>query len=161
PIEPVVSGGIISNRNEAILGGDDKAALAAMLVALRRVVDEGLPHAGIELVATVQEEVGLHGAKAFDHDRLQARTGFVFDAGGQHRELKTVLDAMTHAANVEERRLETVVTDEYQAYRLRRTDEPVALALEALGACGHEVRLIEAGGGADSHVFNARGRRCA
>ena len=39
----------------------------------------GTPHAGIELVLTAQEEVGLRGAKAFDHDRLHARIGYVFD----------------------------------------------------------------------------------
>ena len=42
---------------------------------------EGRPHAGIELVFTPQEEVSLRGAAAFDHTRLHARTGFVYDQG--------------------------------------------------------------------------------
>jgi tripeptide aminopeptidase len=78
-IEPVVEEGIVRNRNEGILGGDNKAAVAAMLEAARRLLAEGRPHAGIELVFTAKEEVGLLGAFAFDHTRLRARTGFVYD----------------------------------------------------------------------------------
>ena len=78
-IEPVVEDGIVRNARPTILGGDNKAAVAAMLVAVRRVLAEGLPHAGIELVFTPLEETGLHGAYAFDHRRLHARVGYVYD----------------------------------------------------------------------------------
>jgi tripeptide aminopeptidase len=78
-IDPVVEEGIVRNRNQGILGGDNKAAVAAMLDATRRVLAEGRPHAGIELVFTSMEEVGLIGAYAFDQDRLHARTGYVYD----------------------------------------------------------------------------------
>jgi tripeptide aminopeptidase len=50
-----------------------------MLDATRRIVDEGRPHAGLELVFTPKEEVGLLGAAAFDHSRLRARVGYVYD----------------------------------------------------------------------------------
>ena len=50
-----------------------------MLEATRRVLAEGRPHAGIELVFTPKEEVGLNGAYAFDRSRLRARTGYVYD----------------------------------------------------------------------------------
>jgi tripeptide aminopeptidase len=43
------------------------------------VLAENRPHAGIELVFTPTEEVGLLGAYAFDHRRLQARLGYVYD----------------------------------------------------------------------------------
>jgi tripeptide aminopeptidase len=46
------------------------------------VLEEGLPHAGIEIVLTAQEEPGLRGARAFDVGRLTARVGFVYDHGG-------------------------------------------------------------------------------
>ena len=78
-IEPVIEDGIVRNRNRAILGGDNKAAVAAMLEATRRVLAEGRPHAGIELVFTSKEEVGLLGAYAFDHTRLRSRVGYVYD----------------------------------------------------------------------------------
>ncbi len=54
------------NAGGTILGGDNKAAVVAMLEAVRRVLEEGRPHAGIELVFTPKEEVGLLGAAAFD-----------------------------------------------------------------------------------------------
>jgi tripeptide aminopeptidase len=50
-----------------------------MLDATRRVVEESRPHAGLELVFTPKEEVGLRGAAAFDHTRLSARVGYVYD----------------------------------------------------------------------------------
>ena len=62
-----------------ILGADDKAAVAVMLEATRRILAESRPHAGIELLFTPKEEVGLVGAYAFDHTRLQARIGYVYD----------------------------------------------------------------------------------
>jgi tripeptide aminopeptidase len=72
-----------------------------------------------------------------------------------------LVDAMAHAANLEECSVDTTVTHEYEAYRLRRGDTPLLLAAEALEACGYVFRAVEAGGGADSHVFNARGVACA
>src|SRR6184192_2692385 len=79
PIEPVVEEGIIRNEAGTILGADNKAAVAAMLEAVRRCLEERRPHAGIELLFTPKEEVGLLGAAAFDHERLHARLGYVYD----------------------------------------------------------------------------------
>jgi len=79
PIEPVVEDGVVRNAAGTILGADNKAAVAAMLEGVRRVLAEGRPHAGIELLFTPKEEVGLVGAAAFDHRRLRARTGYVYD----------------------------------------------------------------------------------
>jgi tripeptide aminopeptidase len=79
-IEPVVDDeGIVRNAAGTILGADDKAAIAVMLEATRRVLSERRAHAGIELLFTPKEEVGLIGAAAFDESRLVARHGFVYD----------------------------------------------------------------------------------
>ena len=79
-VEPVVGDdGVVRNTRAAILGADDKAAVAAMLEGVRRILAENRPHAGIELLFTPKEEVGLQGAYAFDHTRLAARTGYVYD----------------------------------------------------------------------------------
>jgi tripeptide aminopeptidase len=78
-IEPVVADGVVRNGAGTILGADDKAAAAAMLEGVRRLLAEVRPHAGIELLFTSKEEVGLVGAHAFDHRRLHARTGYVYD----------------------------------------------------------------------------------
>jgi tripeptide aminopeptidase len=82
PIEPVVEDGVVRNSAGTILGADNKAAVAAMVDATRRVLEEGRPHAGIELVFTLQEEVGLKGVEQFDCSRLAARTGYVYDMAG-------------------------------------------------------------------------------
>src|SRR5438874_10123913 len=78
-IEPVVEEDVVRNAAGTILGADNKAAVAAMLEATRRMLAENRRHAGIELVFTPKEEVGLLGAYAFDHRRLTARIGYVYD----------------------------------------------------------------------------------
>jgi tripeptide aminopeptidase len=78
-IEPVVEDGIVRNAAGTILGADNKAAVATILEGVRRLLGEGRPHAGVELLFTPKEEVGLVGAYAFDHTRLRSRLGYVYD----------------------------------------------------------------------------------
>ena len=79
PLEPVVEDGVVRNGGGTILGADNKAAVASMLEAMRRIVADARPHAGVELLFTPKEEVGLQGAFAFDHTRLRAGVGYVYD----------------------------------------------------------------------------------
>jgi tripeptide aminopeptidase len=79
PIEPIVEDGVVRNAAATILGADNKSAVASMLVAVATILRENRPHAGIELLFTPKEEVGLLGAFAFDHTRLDARLGYVYD----------------------------------------------------------------------------------
>jgi tripeptide aminopeptidase len=79
PVEVVSDNGLLTNKHEAILGADNKAAIATIMAAVRRLVREGTPPAGIELLFTTGEEQALEGAKAFDIDRLSADYGYVFD----------------------------------------------------------------------------------
>lgn len=78
-VRPVIADGVVRNECGTILGADNKSAVAVMLESARRIVEGGRPHAGIELVFTSQEEVGLIGVSAFDHSRLEATLGFVYD----------------------------------------------------------------------------------
>jgi tripeptide aminopeptidase len=77
-VEVKVENGVLSNRHRAILGADNKAAVATILGAARRLVSNGAP-VGVELLFTTCEEQALAGAKAFDRGRLAAEFGFVFD----------------------------------------------------------------------------------
>jgi tripeptide aminopeptidase len=79
PIDPEVRNGVVVNRHDTILGADNKAAVAVMLAGVSDLVRTGRPHAGVELVLTPMEEVGLCGAKAFDTSRLRARVGYCYD----------------------------------------------------------------------------------
>jgi tripeptide aminopeptidase len=78
PVQVQRADGILTNRNAAILGADNKAAVATVLGAARRLVNDGAK-AGVELLFTTSEERALRGAKALDRGRLSADYGFVFD----------------------------------------------------------------------------------
>jgi tripeptide aminopeptidase len=78
PVEVQSDNGVLRNRHEAILGADNKAAVATILAAARRFA-ETAPPVGVELLFTTCEELALAGAKAFDPARLNAEFGFVFD----------------------------------------------------------------------------------
>ena len=95
PIEPVVDEGVVRNANPTILGADNKAAVAAMLVATRRIVAERRPHAGVELVFTPKEETGLEGAHELDRSTLAARLGYVYDHAGPIGEIVTAAPSST------------------------------------------------------------------
>ena len=77
-VEVVREDGVFRNAHPAILGADNKAAVAVLVAALRRLVAEGSP-VGVELLLTTCEEEALAGAKAFDAGRLRARSGYVLD----------------------------------------------------------------------------------
>lgn len=80
PLEPVVVNGGWENANEAILGADNKAAVAVALELARRLTRQREPpEVGLDLLFTVCEEVALRGAKEFDVQRLQSSFGYVFD----------------------------------------------------------------------------------
>jgi tripeptide aminopeptidase len=82
PVRPVLTSGAVRSDGRTILGADNKASAAAMLVALARIVEEERAHAGVELVLTPMEEAGCRGAKAFDPSVLRGHLGFVYDHEG-------------------------------------------------------------------------------
>jgi tripeptide aminopeptidase len=88
PVEVTQENGVLSNRHEAILGADNKAAVATILAAARRLTAEGAP-VGVELLFTTCEEHALAGAKAFDPARLRSDFGYVFDHASPIGELVT------------------------------------------------------------------------
>jgi tripeptide aminopeptidase len=78
PIEPVEVDEGWENAHDDILGADNKAAVAVMLLAAERAVRQPAP-VGIELLFTRQEENGLNGAAAFDVSQLRSDFGYVYD----------------------------------------------------------------------------------
>jgi len=79
PIEPVVRDGAWQNANEAILGADNKVAVATMLALARRLA-AAPAEVGVELLFTVGEELALAGAKEFEVGVLRSRLGYAFDS---------------------------------------------------------------------------------
>jgi tripeptide aminopeptidase len=97
----LVEEGVVSNANEAILGADNKAAVAVILAVARRLVEGAPPRlaqgeapVGVEILFTTCEELALQGAKAFDTGELRSQFGFVFDHASPIGEL--ILAAPTY-----------------------------------------------------------------
>lgn len=76
---PVLRDGVLYSDGTTNLGADDAAGLALILEVVTRVIEEHLSHPPLVLVFTVQEEVGLHGASAFDPAPWGMTDGIVFD----------------------------------------------------------------------------------
>lgn len=81
-IRPEVQGDRIVSDGSTILGGDCKAGVAAILEAIRSVLEDGLGHRPFEVAFTREEEVGLVGARNLDFSRITAREAIVFDGEG-------------------------------------------------------------------------------
>lgn len=86
-INPLLKGEKIVSSGKTILGADDKAAIAALLEALHIIKEKNISHGDIEIVFTICEEMGLHGAKNLDISNLNAQMAFVLDSGGQVGEI--------------------------------------------------------------------------
>ena len=78
PVEVERRDGVLANRHDAILGADNKAAIAVIMAVARELVEHGSP-VGVELLFTTCEEISLLGAKHFDRSRLRSGWGWVFD----------------------------------------------------------------------------------
>lgn len=81
-VEPVVDGGIVRSAGPTVLGGDDKAGVAAIIETVRRLVESNSPHPCIRVLLTVAEEDGLVGAKALSATDAAADICLVLDADG-------------------------------------------------------------------------------
>jgi tripeptide aminopeptidase len=79
PVEVLREEGRLTNRNDGILGADNKATVAVLLAVARRYgrATPG-PPVSLELLFTTCEEIALLGAKELTHE-LRADFGFVFD----------------------------------------------------------------------------------
>jgi tripeptide aminopeptidase len=86
-INPLCDGEKIVSDGKTILGADDKAAIAALLESLHIIKEKNISHGDIEIVFTICEEIGLHGAKNLDISDLNAQMAFVLDCGGQVGEI--------------------------------------------------------------------------
>jgi tripeptide aminopeptidase len=134
-ITPVRDGDVIRTDGTSVLGGDDKAGVAAILEAVRIVRERNIPHGPIDVLFTVCEEQGLFGAKHFDVGRLRARSGVVLDCDGvdelivqgpaANKLMFTVRGLEAHAGLCPEQGLSAIkiASEAIAAMRLGRIDE--------------------------------------
>lgn len=81
-VTPIVEDGVIRSDGTTILGGDDKAGIAAILEGVRRIRERGVRHGLIQAVFTICEEVGMYGAMGLDYSKIRAKRAFILDADG-------------------------------------------------------------------------------
>ncbi len=76
------TGDLFTSRSNTILGGDDKSGITAIIELIRVLKESEMDHGSIEILLTTCEEIGLLGAKHFDHRLLQAKSGYALDSTG-------------------------------------------------------------------------------
>ncbi len=75
----VCEDGFVRTDGTTILGADDKAGVCAILEAVKAAKSlQNRPT--IEVIFTVQEEVGMFGAKHLDYGRIQSKVGIILDS---------------------------------------------------------------------------------
>ena len=79
-VKPIIEGDIIRTDGSTVLGGDDKSGCAVILETIRCLQEQSIPHAPIDAIFSICEEVGLLGAKHVDMSKVRARYGIVFDS---------------------------------------------------------------------------------
>src|SRR5215213_3434757 len=79
-VKPVVEGDIIRTDGSTVLGGDDKSGCSVIIETIRCLQEQSIPHAPIDAVFSICEEVGLLGAKHLDMSKVRAKYGIVFDS---------------------------------------------------------------------------------
>ncbi len=80
-VRPIVEGDKVRSDGTTILGADNKAGVCVLLELLRVLKEDPIPCGPLEIVFTVGEETGLHGARHLDYSQVTAKVGFVFDSG--------------------------------------------------------------------------------
>ncbi len=74
--------GVIYSDGKHVLAADDKAGIAVILAVLSNLhEDKSLAHGPIEVVLTVQEEIGLVGSKNLNYN-FKSEYGYVLDGDG-------------------------------------------------------------------------------
>ena len=81
-VRPQIAGGVVRSDGTTILGGDDKAGIAAVVEGVQRIRERGVAHGVIQVLLTICEEVGMHGAKELDYGKLKGKRVFVLDGEG-------------------------------------------------------------------------------
>lgn len=81
--KPVQQGNVIRSANpDSGLGADDRAGIAAILTAAVEITRQKLPHPPLTFLFSIQEEIGLHGARLVSKKSLgNPKLAFNWDGG--------------------------------------------------------------------------------
>jgi len=78
-IKPKIKDGVITSSGNTILGADNKAAVAALMIAVEEYQASEGEKKAFELLFSIGEESG-NGLGAFPFESIKSKQGFVFDA---------------------------------------------------------------------------------
>jgi len=78
-VRPVIENGIIKTDGSTILGADDKAGIANILFLVSTLKKERIKHRPVEVVFTVEEEVGCKGAQKLNYSIIKSKEAVVLD----------------------------------------------------------------------------------
>lgn len=82
-VRPVIEDGVVRSAGDTVLGGDDKAGVAAIIEAVRSIVESGAARPSVTIVLTTCEEKSLLGAIALDKGAFPSGAPcYVLDSGG-------------------------------------------------------------------------------
>lgn len=76
---PLVENGVAKSDGTTNLGADDAAGLTVILEAARTLAEEDRDYPPLVVAFTVEEEIGLLGAKALDLEKFKVKQGIVYD----------------------------------------------------------------------------------
>jgi len=81
-VKPVIKNNIIKSNGTTILGADMKASVAAILETITYFKDNKVFHLPVEVIFTLQEELGLLGARALKKKDIKSKISILFDGSG-------------------------------------------------------------------------------
>lgn len=81
-IEKYIGQDIVVTDGTSVLGADNKAAIANIMVALATLVEEKRPHGDIYVAFVPDEEIGLRGAKKMEFERFPVKFAYTIDCCG-------------------------------------------------------------------------------
>lgn len=148
-IDPYIEDGYVRTRGDTVLGADDKSGVAAIMEALRTLVESGAPHRPIEVIFTIREEGGLSGSANLEYDRIRAKYGVVLDASndvgkivtsapGQIRLYADVYGKRAHAGSDPEKGVSAIqaAAAAVSRMKLQRVDEETTANIGTLSCVG-------------------------
>ncbi len=73
---------LVVTDGRTLLGGDDKAGVAAIMEMAQSLIENpSIPHGDIEILFTCDEEIGA-GTQRIDMERIKAKCAYTLDGGG-------------------------------------------------------------------------------
>lgn len=94
-LEQLVGHCLITTDGRTLLGGDDKAGVAAIMELAHHLIENPhLPHGPIRILFTCDEEIG-RGTRHLNLDRAQSIAGYTLDGGGEG-----IIDVETFSADM-------------------------------------------------------------